>query len=77
MLRSVRSLAPTPVFKVDGVFGLLQVPTLDYGDKRMNESMDICKYLDTEFPDTPKLFDTASGRPAKLHMNSPMLAFYV
>ncbi|KAL3144547.1 hypothetical protein ABBQ32_004278 [Trebouxia sp. C0010 RCD-2024] len=37
------------------------VPTLDYGDKRMNESMDICKYLDTEFPDTPKLFDTASG----------------
>ncbi|KAL3155017.1 hypothetical protein ABBQ38_011540 [Trebouxia sp. C0009 RCD-2024] len=27
----------------------------------MNESMDICKYLDTEFPDTPKLFETASG----------------
>lgn len=36
-----------------------QVPTFDCGDKRMNESLDICKFLDQEFPDTPKLFNTA------------------
>lgn len=42
-----------------------QVPTFDCGDKRMNESLDICKFLDQEFPDTPKLFNTAceAGKP--------------
>jgi len=35
------------------------VPTLDCGDKRLNESLDICKFLEEQYPDTPKLFNTS------------------
>lgn len=46
----------------------IQVPTLDCGDKRLSESLDICKFLDTEFPDTPKLFNTSCEAGEPLHL---------
>ena len=54
-LASEQALNPSMVIRLQ----CLQVPTFDCGDKRMNESLDICKFLDQEFPDTPKLFNTA------------------
>ena len=46
----------------------IQVPTLDCGDKRLSESLDICKFLDNEFPDTPKLFNTSCEAGKLLHL---------
>ena len=40
---------------------LVQVPVLDYKGERLNESYEIVKFLDKQFPDTPQVLK--AGHP--------------